>query len=76
MQCSAPSDFEDQSAIDAANADCRILAPGGSSDAWLTPSQECDWGGVVCNEDRRMDRIIFGTFCSRRTVFPDFQLSQ
>jgi Leucine-rich repeat (LRR) protein len=37
------------------------MVPGGMSDAWLTPSLECDWGGVACNVDERVNRIEFGT---------------
>jgi len=50
LECSAP-DFEDPIAIDTdtANADCTIVVDDGESDAWLTPSSECNWGGVICD---------------------------
>lgn len=46
-QCNAPTDFESQEAIDIANANCNITG-GDGTDAWLTPSSECTWGGVFC----------------------------
>lgn len=60
-QCSAPSDLDDKAAIDAANSECSIEAPGGDSDAWLTPSSECDWGGLACDDGDSIVRIDFGT---------------
>ncbi|KAL3804686.1 hypothetical protein HJC23_008501 [Cyclotella cryptica] len=57
-QCNAPSDFNDPAAIEAANNNCnRVVTPFAvpnqrvgdtSSDAWLSPSNECEWGGVAC----------------------------
>mmetsp|Transcript_23661 Transcript_23661/g.40407 ORF Transcript_23661/g.40407 Transcript_23661/m.40407 type:complete len:545 (+) Transcript_23661:54-1688(+) len=57
-QCTAPTDFDDEDAIAAANAVCdRVVTPYGvgnervgdtSTDAWLGPSNECEWGGVAC----------------------------
>ena len=48
-QCRAPTDFSDPNAIAEANANCNIeVVPGTGSDAWLTPSSECRWGGVAC----------------------------
>jgi hypothetical protein len=60
IQCSAPTDFDDPEAIASANMACNIVAPGGKSDAWLTPSLECDWGGAACNDDQFVQRIDFG----------------
>lgn len=56
-QCQAPTDFSSAKAIAAANSDCKLQAPGGSSRAWLTPDDECDWGGVACNNLTLMERI-------------------
>jgi len=57
-QCNAPSDFNDPAAIEEANNNCdRVVTPFAvpnqrvgdtSSDAWLSPSNECEWGGVAC----------------------------
>jgi len=56
--CIAPSDFSDPAAIEGANNNCDIpisirpqeqLPLDSGSDAWLTPSSECEWMGVVCN---------------------------
>jgi hypothetical protein len=61
-QCSAPTEFDNQEAIDSANEACDILAAGGSgSDAWLTHS-ECDWGGVACTstDQLQVNRIDIG----------------
>jgi hypothetical protein len=50
LQCSAPSSFDSQDAIAAANAACDIApVDGAGTDAWLTPETECQWGGVVCD---------------------------
>lgn len=57
-QCNAPTDFNDPAAITAANDNCaRVVTPfqvpnerigDTSSDAWLTSSNECEWGGIAC----------------------------
>jgi hypothetical protein len=60
LECSAPTEFDDQEAIESANMGCDIIVPGGKSDAWLTPSLECEWGGVACNDDGFVNRIDFG----------------
>ena len=52
--------FDNQTDIDSANMACTIMVPDGKSDAWLTPSLECDWGGVACNDDEFVNRIDFG----------------
>jgi len=58
--CLAPEDFSDPVAIEEANARCSIpiaqdpqeqIPLDSGSDAWLTPSEECAWMGVVCGED-------------------------
>lgn len=56
--CQAPTDFDDQGSVDDANDNCeRIVTPFGvgndrvgdtSSDSWLSPVQECQWGGLAC----------------------------
>ena len=57
-QCNAPTDFNDPISIEEANNNCdRVVTPFAvpnervgdeSSDAWLTPSNECEWGGIAC----------------------------
>lgn len=60
-QCSAPSDFSSETSIAEANANCNIVAQDGTgSDAWLTPSSECDWGGAACTDSGFIERIDFG----------------
>jgi hypothetical protein len=57
-QCSAPSDVTNPASVTAANEACnRVVTSFGvdndrvgdtSSDAWLGPVNECEWGGVAC----------------------------
>lgn len=57
-QCNAPDDFSDAASIREANNNCdRVVTPFAvpnqrvgdqSTDAWLTPSNECEWGGIAC----------------------------
>lgn len=62
FECSAPEDFSSEESITEANEDCNIAVPGSNgTDAWLTPSSECDWGGVACNDLGFVERIDFGT---------------
>jgi len=68
-ECNAPSNFSDPITIDQANASCSLIADGRDlfnlptvlgSDAWLSPSNECFWGGLACiNDTLCMDRIEF-----------------
>jgi hypothetical protein len=61
-QCSAPEVFDDPEAIDEANEACMIDVPGGQgTNAWLTPSGECTWGGLGCNDAEVIERIEMGT---------------
>lgn len=61
FQCNAPSDFSSEESIAEANANCEIVAMGSaSSDAWLTPSSECDWGGAACTATGLIERLDFG----------------
>jgi hypothetical protein len=63
FECNAPSDFSSEEAIAEANADCDIVAAGSDgSDAWLTPSSECDWGGASCSGAGFIERLDFGKF--------------
>jgi hypothetical protein len=63
LECSAPTDLSSPAAIEAANEACTIQAfPDSGSDAWLTPSSECQWGGVVCNDDGSVEVIDIGMF--------------
>jgi hypothetical protein len=64
IECTAPLDFDSQEEIDASNENCFIEPfPGSGSDAWLTPSSECLWGGVVCNglDSGEVNRLDMGT---------------
>jgi hypothetical protein len=58
-ECDAPADFNNPADVDAANAACTKMAlpffgrpdkrvGAMSTDAWLTPVNECQWGGVAC----------------------------
>jgi len=68
-ECNAPSNFTDLDDIAQANANCTIIGDGPDpfnapmfqgTDAWLTPSYECFWGGLACLDDTIcMDRIEF-----------------
>lgn len=46
-------------AIQDANARCTLVVPGDNSgsNAWLTPGDECLWGGLGCNDDNAIVRI-------------------
>eukprot|EP00957_Ditylum_brightwellii_P114161 8703145-Ditylum_brightwellii.AAC.1 len=68
-ECNAPTDFSDSVNIAQANVGCTILADGFDvfhlpivlgSDAWLSPTNECNWGGMACSQDSlSVDRIEF-----------------
>ena len=55
-RCSAPEDFDDPDSVADANQNC------GSGNAWLTPDDECAWGGLRCNVDSEMERMDIGTY--------------
>jgi hypothetical protein len=67
--CSAPAALEDDQAILNSNVGCTIRTIGGQSDAWLTPSSECDWGGLACDDENFLMRIDFGAYCEKDTSF-------
>eukprot|EP00957_Ditylum_brightwellii_P094097 7164037-Ditylum_brightwellii.AAC.1 len=68
-ECNAPTDVTDPVAVDNANSNCDILADGPDpfdidtftgTDAWLTPSYKCFWGGIACcNSTNCVDCIEF-----------------
>eukprot|EP00957_Ditylum_brightwellii_P087003 6622162-Ditylum_brightwellii.AAC.1 len=68
-QCNAPANFADTSSIADADASCFTIGNGldmfqeetfNGNNAWLTPSDECYWGGVAClSATHRLDRIEF-----------------
>lgn len=68
--CAAPEVFDDEDAIEEANQNCDLQVPeDGSTDlpdppkdvsAWLTPSHECDYGGIACDDDGFITRIDMG----------------
>jgi len=56
-ECNAPSDFDSQASIAAANSACTLTTVNATTifpndvrgtKAWLTPESECTWGGVSC----------------------------
>jgi hypothetical protein len=58
--CKAPKDFSCEGQINQANKKCdRTATPyveqtrigANETDAWLTPSHECFWGGIACHGD-------------------------
>jgi hypothetical protein len=74
-QCSAPENLDDAASVAAANESCdRVVTPYAvtnervgdtSTDAWLGPVNECEWGGVACwgsdtpNLDLCLDQLDF-----------------
>ena len=63
-QCNAPSNPDNPASIERANEECRIrtttfpdLTSG--SNAWLTPSSECEWGGLACLPDGSIAEASF-----------------
>ena len=74
--CRAPTDPDDPASVAAADAACdRVVTPFGvqnqrvgatSTDAWLGPVNECQWGGVACwgadtpNLNLCIDQLDFG----------------
>jgi|EP00970_Alexandrium_tamarense_P010802 hypothetical protein len=70
-QCNAPDDLNDAAAVDKANADCKLSTntfpdDASGSNAWLTASNECEWGGIACLPEKEdcplcLDEISFGT---------------
>jgi len=63
FECSAPEDLSDPASIEEANGNCGLAVDGGGSDAWLTPSSECEWGGVACDGEGNVQILDFGKFC-------------
>lgn len=84
-QCNAPATFTPE-AIQAANDACdRVVTPfpvnnprigATSTDAWLTPSDTCEWGGLACwgTDDARggcMDQLDFENDGLAGTLIPE-----
>jgi hypothetical protein len=62
LECTAPANFTDPASIEAANALCTIEPfPMSGTDAWLSPSDECQWGGVVCDDEGNLQLLDIGT---------------
>ena len=69
-ECKAPTEFTNPVNIKSANGNCNIEAKAPrsdptdvmrSTDAWLSPSHECSWGGLACiAKTMKMYRIEFG----------------
>mmetsp|Transcript_11278 Transcript_11278/g.18140 ORF Transcript_11278/g.18140 Transcript_11278/m.18140 type:complete len:330 (+) Transcript_11278:1-990(+) len=56
-QCSAPSAYTPEE-IQQANEMCMIQVPGGQgTNAWLSPGNECAWGGVGCDTEDIVTRL-------------------
>jgi len=56
-ECNAPSNFDSQASIAAANSACTLTTVNATTifpndvrgtNAWLTPESECTWGGISC----------------------------
>jgi hypothetical protein len=62
FECTAPTDFSSMEAIQEANDGCDLNITGNPLpvDAWLTPSSECNWGAVACNDEGFIETIDFG----------------
>ena len=81
-ECNAPLDLSDPDEVEKANDDCTILAskyPGDifGSKAWLTPTTECEWGGLSCYSNTSecpscLGQISFGTCIIFRRFFRIF----
>ncbi|GAX22969.1 hypothetical protein FisN_15Hh136 [Fistulifera solaris] len=57
-QCEAPVDASDEAQVEEANQRCDLEPlPDSGSNAWLTPGSECDWAGVVCNDDGIIEQL-------------------
>lgn len=84
-QCNAPDEYTPNS-IAAANDECnRVVSAfpvanprigATSTDAWLTPVNECEWGGLACwgtDDDRNgcMDQIDFENSGISGTLIPE-----
>ena len=64
-QCNAPNNLSDDAAVERANEECKVRAATfpdftSGSKAWLTASNECEWGGLACNFDGSIGEISFG----------------
>lgn len=62
LECNAPLNVTDTVAVQSADDNCNVIVTDsnlGSSNAWLTSSSECSWGGLACNIDMAVERIQF-----------------
>lgn len=64
-QCNAPEDLSPD-AVERANEQCRVRAATfpdltSESNAWLTGSSECEWGGLACLPNGSIGELSFGT---------------
>eukprot|EP00957_Ditylum_brightwellii_P103166 7862742-Ditylum_brightwellii.AAC.1 len=59
-ECNSPTNPNDVVEVNEKNKQCGIRATDNShSDAWLTPSNECLWGGLAC-DNMNIIRIQLG----------------
>lgn len=74
FECTAPTNFSSAEAIQEANDACDLNVTGNPLpvDAWLTPSSECDWGALACNDAGFIERIDFGKSIYHVDVFLSF----
>lgn len=84
-QCNAPEEFTPQAIQDANDACDRVVTPfpvnnprigATETDAWLTPSDTCNWGGLACwgTDDSRggcMDQLDFENDGLAGTLIPE-----
>jgi hypothetical protein len=80
VECSAPLNVMDPVAVQSADDNCNMIVTGdgiGSSNAWLSPSSECTWGGLACNLNMNIERVQFQRNDVRGTLPSELiQLSQ
>lgn len=77
-QCNAPRDLNDLAAVEKANDECNARANTfpdltGGSNAWLSPSSECEWGGLACYPNGSIGEVSFGklmdaAFCCKNCL--------
>jgi hypothetical protein len=64
-QCNAPDDLDDPAEVGRANDECSVLTSTfpdltSGSNAWLTATSECEWGGLACLPDGSVAELSFG----------------
>jgi len=72
-QCNAPEDLDDPAAVERANVECKIQTntfpdQTSGSQAWLTASSECEWGGLACLPETSSCSFCIGELSFGKTV--------